>query len=102
MKEAEALRLSKSVSKNQVISGLFWRTAERVSAQAVNFVVSIVLARLLVPEDYGVIALITVFIALCDVIVNGGLTTALIQKKNADNVDFSTIFFFYLMFLIFV
>lgn len=80
--------------RNKTIAGVFWKFAERISAQLVSFIVSIILARLLVPEAYGVIALITVFITLCDEFITSGLNTALIQKKNADNVDFSTIFYF--------
>ncbi|MCQ2072805.1 MAG: lipopolysaccharide biosynthesis protein [Bacteroidaceae bacterium] len=67
---------------------------ERISVQAVSFIVTIVLARLILPEEYGIIALITIFIALAEVIADGGFNTALIQKKNADSVDFSTIFYF--------
>lgn len=55
--------------------------------------VSIVIARLLTPSDYGVVALITVFIAILQVFVDSGLGNALIQKKDADNIDFSTVFF---------
>ena len=67
---------------------------ERFSAQLIQFVVTIVLARLLLPSEYGVVALVAIFIQLCDVIIDGGLNTALVQKKDADNTDFSTIFFF--------
>ena len=67
---------------------------KKIGTQLIQFIVTIVLARLLLPSEYGAIALITVFIQLCYVIVDGGLNTALIQKKNADEVDFSTIFYF--------
>lgn len=77
-----------------VIKNFLWRFAERCSAQMVSLVVSIVLARLLAPEDYGVIALVTVFTAIMQVFVDGGLGTALIQKKNADDLDFSSVFYF--------
>lgn len=60
----------------------------------VSFLVSIVLARLLLPEDYGVIALVTVFTSILQVFVDSGLGTALVQKKNADEVDFSSVFYF--------
>ena len=59
-----------------------------------SFLVSIVLARLLAPEDYGVIALVTVFTSILQVFVDSGLGTALVQKKNADEVDFSSVFYF--------
>lgn len=82
-----------SVNRTSVISSLIWKFLERCSVQFVSFVVTIVLARILYPEDYGIIALVTVFVSLANVIVEGGLNSALIQKKNADNVDFSTIFY---------
>lgn len=80
--------------KQKTISGLFWRFAERCGAQGVSFIVSIVLARLLAPNDYGLIAMITVFITISQVFVDSGMGNALIQKKNADNLDFSSVFYF--------
>ena len=71
---------------------MIWKLLERISTQLVSFVVSIVLARILMPEDYGVIAIVLVFINLANVIVDGGLNTALVQKKDSDQLDFSTIF----------
>lgn len=82
------------ISKQGVISNFIWRFAERSGAQLVTFVVSIILARLLVPEDYGKIALITVFTTILQVFVDSGLGTALIQKKDADDLDFSSVFYF--------
>ena len=81
-------------SKATVFSNLIWRFAERCGAQGVAFVVSLVLARLLSPEDYGTIALVTVFITILQVFVDSGLGNALIQKKDADDVDFSSVFYF--------
>lgn len=66
----------------KVVGNFFWRFAERCGAQLVTFVVSIVLARILAPEDYGQIALITVFTTIMQVFVDSGLGTALIQKKT--------------------
>ncbi len=86
---------TKSVS---VISNFIWRFAERCGAQGVSFIVSVVLARLLVPEDYGIIALVTVFTSILQVFVDSGLGTALIQKKDADDKDFSTVFYFNVFF----
>lgn len=77
-----------------VISNFFWRLAERLGARGVEFIVSLILARMLAPEVYGDIALITVFITILQVFVDSGLGNALIQKKNADDLDFSTVFFF--------
>lgn len=80
--------------KEKTMSGLLWRFAERCGAQGVTFLVSIVLARLLSPDDYGAIAMVTVFVTISQVFVDSGLGTALIQKKDADDVDFSTVFYF--------
>lgn len=79
--------------KKTTFKGIFWKTAERLGAQGVSFIVSIVLARLLSPEDYGVIALISIFITISNVFILSGLGTALIQKKDADDLDFSSVFF---------
>lgn len=76
-----------------VLSNFIWRFAERVGAQVVALVVSIVLARVLNPTAYGTIALIMVFITILQVFVDSGLGNALIQKKDADNIDFSTVFY---------
>lgn len=79
---------------NSTLSNFLWRFAERCGAQLVSFIVSIVLARILAPEDYGTIALVTVFTAILQVFVDSGLGTALIQKKDADDLDFSSVFYF--------
>lgn len=83
-----------STSPANVIKNFFWRIGESSGAQLVSFLVSIVLARLLAPEDYGVIALVTVFTSILQVFVDSGLGTALVQKKNADEADFSSVFYF--------
>lgn len=82
------------MSNKKVILNFIWRFAERCGAQLVTFIVSIVLARILAPEDYGTIALVTVFTTILQVFVDSGLGTALIQKKDADDLDFSSVFFF--------
>lgn len=79
---------------DNVINNFIWRFAERSGAQIVSFIVSIVLARILAPEDYGTIALVTVFTAVLQVFIDSGLGTALIQKKDADDLDFSSVFYF--------
>lgn len=81
-------------SKNEVIANFIWRFAERCGAQGVTFIVSIILARLLDPSVYGTIALVTVFITILNVFVDSGLGNALIQKKDADDLDFSSVFYF--------
>lgn len=87
-----------SSNKNAVLSGVFWKFAERMGAQVVSLVVSIVLARLLAPSEFGAIALLMVFITIANVFVTSGFGTALIQKKDADDIDFSTVFYFSLIF----
>jgi O-antigen/teichoic acid export membrane protein len=78
----------------QITSNLIWRLLERFGAQGVTLIVSIVLARILDPKIYGIIALITVITTILQVFIDSGLGTALIQKKNADSLDFSTVFYF--------
>ena len=80
--------------RKQVTSNLLWRVMERFAAQGVTFIVSIVLARLLEPEVYGTISLVTVFTVILEVFISSGMGTALIQKKDADDLDFSTLFYF--------
>lgn len=82
--------MSKDLKKVSV-SGMLYRFGERILAQAVSTLVTIILARILLPEDYGVVSLLTIFISLCNVLISDGLSTALIQKKDADELDFSTI-----------
>ena len=82
------------MNKKKIISNFFWRFAERCGAQFVTFIVSIVLARILSPKDYGTIALVMVFTTILQVFVDSGLGTALIQKKDADDLDFSSVFYF--------
>lgn len=84
---------SKYQSSKEVFLNIFWKTGERVFAQGVTFIVSIILARILSPDDYGVVAMLLVFINIADVFVQSGFSTALIQKKDADDLDFSTIFY---------
>ena len=81
------------MASGKVVSNFLWRFMERIGARLVSFVVSIILARLLLPSDYGTVALVYVFIAIFDIFVNAGLGSALIQKKDADDTDFSTVFF---------
>lgn len=85
-----------SRSKN-TITNFLWRFAERCGAQGVSFIVSLVLARLLTPNDYGIVALMSVFISILGVFIDSGFSSALIQKKDADDLDFSSIFYFNLV-----
>lgn len=79
--------------KNKIFSGLFWKFGERILAQGVSFAVSVVLSRILLPDDYGIVAIVLIFINIANVFVTSGFSTALVQNKEADDVDFSTNFF---------
>ena len=76
---------------------MIWRFLERCGAQGVTFLVSVLLARLLDPSVYGIVALVTVFTAILQVFVDSGMGNALIQKKDADDLDFSSVFYFNLL-----
>lgn len=79
--------------KNKVINGTFWEFLNKIMSQGVGFVVSLVLARLLTPSDYGTVALLSIFLAIANVVADGGFGGALIQKKNADELDFNSVFY---------
>jgi O-antigen/teichoic acid export membrane protein len=85
--------MNNEVNKSKILSSLFWKLMERGGTQGIQFIVQIVLARLLIPEDYGVIALVTIFIIIANVFVQSGFNTALIQKKDANESDFSSVFY---------
>ena len=83
--------------KSKALSGLMWSFLERFGAQCVTLVVSIVLARILDPELFGAVGIVTVFMAILNVFIDSGLGNALIQKKDADELDFSSVFYFNLL-----
>lgn len=85
------------IQTNKIINSFIWKLLERFSSQAISLLVTILLARILLPIEFGIIAIIVVFIELANVIIDGGLCTALIQKKGADDIDFSTIMYFSLV-----
>lgn len=80
--------------KNSLLSNLSWKFAERITAQLVTTIVSIILARILDPSHYGVISIVMIFITLANVFVSDGFGSALIQKKDADELDFSSVLYF--------
>lgn len=82
------------MDNKNVVNNFIWRFAERCGAQAVTLIVSIVLARILAPGDFGTVSLVMVFTTIMQVFVDSGLGTALIQKKDADDLDFSSVFYF--------
>ena len=78
----------------KVANGFIWRLLERFGAQGVTLVVSLILARILNVDDYGIVALVSIFTSILSVFVTSGLNDALVQKKDADDLDFSTVFYF--------
>ena len=80
--------------KNKVISGLIWKFMERIGVQGIQFIIQIILARLLLPEDYATVALITIFIVVASVFVQSGLATSLVQKKDVNELDYNSVFYF--------
>lgn len=79
--------------KSKVVKGAMWTLMEKVSTQIVGFVVGMILARLLTPNDYGTVALTGIFFAVAGVLIDGGFGNALIQKKDADDLDFNSVFY---------
>ena len=79
--------------KNKTIKGLVWSAVENVTKMGVTFVVSIILARLLSPVEYGLIGILTIFIAIFNAIVDSGFTNAIIRKQDVTDTDYSTVFY---------
>ena len=79
--------------KGKILAGLFWQYFQRIANQLVNFVVSIILARLLLPEDFGLVALIGFFITVSNIFIDSGFGNALIQRKTIDELDTSSVFY---------
>lgn len=88
--------------KKKTISGMIWSFSDLLANQGIRFIVLIVLARLLTPEDFGLIAMITVIIAVSQSIVDSGLKNALIREKNPTQIDYSTVFYFNLIIAILI
>ena len=94
--------MRKYLSSNKLVSNVAWKFGERMCAQIVTLIISVILARKLCPEDYGIIAVVNVFITLANVLVSDGFGNALIQKKDADDEDFSSVFYFNVLFSVFL
>lgn len=86
------------MKKNGLAENLFWKFFERISAQTVSLVVSLVLARLLSPSDYGVVAIVMIFITFANIFVSDGFGSALIQKKGATVLDYCSVLYFNVLF----
>lgn len=79
--------------RKKTVSGLFWTFSQQFSVQLINFVVQIILARILLPAEFGLIGMLTIFIAVGNTLMDSGLTSSLIRTTNADQKDYSTVFF---------
>src|SRR5690554_3712022 len=79
--------------RSKTIAGFFWTFVQKIGAQAISFIIMIVLARLLAPEDFGLIAMLSIFLQISQNVVNGGFNQALIQKLDVDEVDYSSVFY---------
>lgn len=79
--------------KQVALAGFAWQMLEKIGVNGIQFLIYIVLARLLTPKDFGIIALITAFISITDLLVNSGLGTALVQKSEIDEEDYLSIFY---------
>lgn len=80
--------------KQQAVKGVFWSAIERFSVQGIQFVLSFIIARQLFPSDYGLIAMLTIFMAIAQSFIDSGFSNALIQKQDRTQTDFSTVFYF--------
>ena len=85
--------MSEQSLKSKTVKGTMWSAAENVARMGVTFAVSIILARLLSPEEYGLIGILTIFIAIFNAIVDCGFTNALIRKQDTTDTDYSTVFY---------
>ena len=79
--------------KNKATQGVFWSAVERYSLQVVQFLLQLIIARILTPHDYGLIGMLAIFMALSQVFIDGGFSNALIQKKDRNEKDYSTVFY---------
>ena len=77
--------------KNKIVSGLLWKLLELGGTQGIQFVVSVILARILTPDEFGTIGLITIFITIANTFVQSGFATSLIQKKDVYDDDYSSV-----------
>lgn len=80
--------------KSMTIHGILWSAVESIAAKGIAFVIGIILARILSPKEFGLIGMITVFIAVSESFINSGFSQALIRKKNCSQTDYSTVFYF--------
>lgn len=86
--------MSSQSLKNKAIKGVLWSAVDKLAVRAISFAVSIIIARILSPDDYGIIGMIAIFMALSSMLVDSGFSQALVQKHDRSQTDFSTAFFF--------
>ena len=86
--------------KEKTVSGMMWGAVGKVGTLTINFLSNLVLARLLMPEDFDCIGMLAIFLAVSNIFIQGGLGTALIQKKNPTKLDYSTVFYWNLVFAV--
>lgn len=79
--------------KSKVVSSTLWSFVERFSTQLVQFIITVIMARILTPSDYGLIGMIAIFISLSQIFIDGGFSSALIQRKDRSETDYCTVFF---------
>lgn len=80
--------------KSKAVSGMAWTGFERIASIGIQFIIGIIIARLLSPKDYGIMGMLAIFIAIAQTFLDSGFANALIQKKDRTNVDYSTVFYF--------
>ena len=77
-----------------IVNSVKWSSIDRLAVQAIQFILSMVIARQLLPSDYGVVAMLSIFINIAQVFIDSGFSQALIQKQNRTQKDYSTVFYF--------
>lgn len=88
--------------RNQTISGILWTSVERFGTLGISFATNVILARLLTPDDFGIIGMLAIFIALSNTFLEGGFGAALIQKRNPSQTDYSTVLYWNIFFSVFL
>ena len=83
--------------KNKAVKGVGWSFIDNIANSGITFLIGLVLARLLTPKEYGIMAMITIFIAISNSIIDSGFSSALIRKTDIKRVDYNTVFFFNLI-----
>lgn len=93
---------NKESLKERAISGMVWSSVQKFGTISISFIANLILARLLLPADFGSIGMLIVFIALSDTLIDGGFGSALIQKKTPTNTDYSTVFYWNILLAVFL